>query len=94
MAALRKLKRTETNGDERSGITKRSITIEGRKTSGSLEDEFWHGAGQISRERQSNIAGFVRRINDMGPVNLSSVIRLFVLNHYRQSSGAKRPRPG
>jgi predicted DNA-binding ribbon-helix-helix protein len=59
---------------------KRSIIIEGHKTSVSLEDAFWHGLKDIAHDQRTTLSSLVAKI-DTGRVqgNLSSAIRLFVL---------------
>jgi predicted DNA-binding ribbon-helix-helix protein len=73
----------------RSSIVKRSIVIAGHKTSVSLEDEFWTGLKEIARDQSatlSNLVGEVDTRRQHG--NLSSTIRLFVLDHYRARMAA------
>ena len=65
-------------------VLKRSIVIEGHKTSVSLEDEFWNSFKEIASERGMTVAELVGAIDgDRKHVNLSSAIRLFVLGVYR-----------
>ena len=68
----------------KSTIVKRSIVISGHKTSVSLEDPFWTALREIAIERNFTLSGLVARI-DTGRqhANLSSAIRLFVLDFYR-----------
>jgi predicted DNA-binding ribbon-helix-helix protein len=68
----------------KSVVVKRSIVLGGHKTSVSLEDAFWSGLKQIARQRGSTLSELVAAI-DAGRAhgNLSSGIRLFVLDHYR-----------
>lgn len=76
----------------RSAIMKRSIVIAGHKTSVSLEDEFWNGLKEIARDRRttlSNIVGGLDTQRRHG--NLSSAIRLFVLDRYRARTAAPAP---
>lgn len=63
---------------------KRSIVIAGHKTSVSLEDEFWSGLKEIGKDRKMTLSHLVASI-DTGRIrgNLSSTIRLSVLDHYR-----------
>jgi len=70
-------------------VVKRSIVIAGHKTSVSLEDAFWQGLKDIANERQITLSDLVAGIDtDRHKGNLSSAIRLFVLEHYRmQASG-------
>jgi predicted DNA-binding ribbon-helix-helix protein len=65
-------------------IAKRSIVAAGHKTSVSLEDAFWEGLKEIARGRNITLSELVAAI-DSGrrQGNLSSAIRLFVLDFYR-----------
>ena len=66
-----------------SAITKRSIMVEGRTTSISLEQEFWDDLKAIARERNSTLSDLVALINaKRQQTNLSSAIRVFVLEHF------------
>ena len=68
-------------------IVKRSIVVAGHKTSVSLEDAFWHALKDIARERGQSLRSLVAAI-DAGREggNLSSAVRLHVLDHYRRKS--------
>jgi predicted DNA-binding ribbon-helix-helix protein len=70
-------------------IVKRSVVVAGHKTSVSLEDAFWHALKDIARERSVSLRSLVAEI-DAGRRggNLSSAVRLHVLDHYRRRSGA------
>ncbi len=73
----------------KSHVVKRSIVVEGHKTSVSLEDEFWNALKEIAAERRETLSELVGRIDgDRTHGNLSSSIRLFVLNHYRGERAA------
>ena len=74
-----------------SAVLKRSIVIDGQKTSVSLEDAFWNGLKEIAVERRMPLQQLVSAIDAQRQHgNLSSAIRLFVLDFYRaQLSGAK-----
>jgi len=68
-----------------SPVLKRSVVIGGHKTSVSLEDEFWSGLKEIAAARNvtlSDLVATVERGRETG--NLSSSLRLFVLESYRQ----------
>jgi predicted DNA-binding ribbon-helix-helix protein len=78
----------------KSPVVKRSIVIAGHKTSVSLEDAFWKGLKDIAIARQITLSDLVASIDaDRQHGNLSSAIRLFVLDHYRSHSNAD-DRPG
>lgn len=75
----------------KSQVIKRSIVIAGHKTSVSLEDAFWRGLKDIARERGITLSELVGTIDsDRQHGNLSSAIRLFVLDHYRNSTSRTR----
>jgi predicted DNA-binding ribbon-helix-helix protein len=74
-----------------SAVLKRSIVVDGHKTSVSLEDAFWNGLKEIGVERHMTLSQLVAAIDAQRQHgNLSSAIRLFVLDFYHaQLSGAK-----
>jgi predicted DNA-binding ribbon-helix-helix protein len=75
----------------KSQVVKRSISVSGHKTSVSLEDEFWSALKVIAGKRLTNLSDLVTAIdNQRQHGNLSSALRLFVLDFYRsQASDAK-----
>ena len=65
-------------------VHKRSILINGRKTSVSLEDGFWQGLREVAQQNNESVSTLASRIDQMrARNNLSSSIRVFVLDHYR-----------
>ncbi|PZQ16917.1 MAG: hypothetical protein DI534_16180 [Leifsonia xyli] len=80
-----------TSREYNPDIVKRSVVVAGHKTSVSLEDAFWHALKDIARERGASLRGLVAEIdsNRRGG-NLSSAVRLFVLDHYRRLARAPR----
>jgi predicted DNA-binding ribbon-helix-helix protein len=75
----------------KSPVVKRSIVIAGHKTSVSLEDAFWKGLKEIAGGREMTLSDLVATIDtDRRHGNLSSAIRLFVLDHYRAQIGDER----
>ena len=77
----------------KSPVVKRSIVIAGHKTSVSLEDAFWKCLKEIAGVRKITLSDLVASIDtDRRLGNLSSAIRLFVLDFYRgQLAGDRRP---
>ncbi len=72
----------------KSLVVKRSIVIAGHKTSVSLEDAFWKGLKEIASDRELTLSDMVGAIDAGRPNgNLSSAIRLFVLDYYRTMIG-------
>jgi predicted DNA-binding ribbon-helix-helix protein len=68
----------------KSPVVKRSIVIAGHKTSVSLEEAFWKGLKEIANNRELTLSDVVASIDtDRHHGNLSSAIRLFVLDYYR-----------
>jgi predicted DNA-binding ribbon-helix-helix protein len=75
----------------KSPVIKRSIVIAGHKTSVSLEDAFWKGLKEIADDRDVTLSDLVSSIDtDRQQGNLSSAIRLFVLDHFRSQTSVIR----
>jgi predicted DNA-binding ribbon-helix-helix protein len=75
----------------KSPVLKRSIVIAGHKTSVSLEEAFWRGLKDIAVSRRMTLSDLVGAIDaERQHGNLSSAIRLFVLEHY-QTRGDGEP---
>ncbi len=71
----------------KSPVVKRSIVIAGHKTSISLEDAFWKALKDIAIARHATLSDLVASIDtERQHGNLSSAIRLFVLDHYQSKS--------
>jgi predicted DNA-binding ribbon-helix-helix protein len=65
-------------------VRKRSVVIGGHKTSVSLEEAFWSAIREIAIERGVSMSAMIAQIDSAKQQsNLSSAIRLFVLEHYR-----------
>jgi predicted DNA-binding ribbon-helix-helix protein len=68
----------------KSLVLKRSIVIDGHKTSVSLEDGFWSGLKEIAERQHMTLSSMVSDIDTRRSFgNLSSAIRLFVLDSVR-----------
>jgi len=71
-----------------STLKKRSVVIGGRRTSVSLEDDFWMSLRQIARGRQVTVSDLTASLDGAREnSNLSSAIRIFILDHYRAMAG-------
>lgn len=67
----------------KSAVLKRSVCLNGHKTSVSLEHEFWGAMKEIAKFRDLNINQLVAEIDiNRSQQNLSSAIRIFVLGYY------------
>ena len=75
----------------KSPVVKPSIVIAGHKTSVSLEDAFWKALKEIAGDRQMTLSDLVASIDTGRHLgNLSSAIRLIVLDHYRTQLDNRR----
>ena len=71
----------------KSSVVKRSIVVDGHKTSVSLEDAFWADLKEIAYARRLTLSKLVAGIDATRKQgNLSSAIRLFVLEHLQNES--------
>ena len=68
----------------KGAIVKRSVKVDGRKTSVSLEDEFWQALLQIADGERLPVWKIVQEIDrNRHNANLSSAIRVYVLKYFR-----------
>jgi predicted DNA-binding ribbon-helix-helix protein len=67
-----------------STIVKRSVRIAGHATSVSLEAGFWQGLCDIAASRGMSVSTLIATIDETRGGNLSSAIRLFVLDSARR----------
>ena len=67
-----------------SKIVKRSITVGPRKTSISLEQEFWDGIKEIANQKKLKLSSLIEEIHSSkgAAANLSSAVRVFVYNWF------------
>ena len=66
---------------------KRSFNIAGHRTSISLEAPFWEALRDLATQDKISMAALVARIDtERGPTNLSSAVRIYILNRYRTPS--------
>jgi predicted DNA-binding ribbon-helix-helix protein len=75
----------------KSSIGKHTVVVKKRKTSISLEDDFWQGLLEIARSRRVSLSRLISSIDaDREFANLSSAIRLFVLRFFKEEQGRRR----
>jgi predicted DNA-binding ribbon-helix-helix protein len=65
--------------DDRRGLTKRSLTIAGHATSLTLEEPFWRELKRLAAAEGKSLAGLVAEIDATRTGNLSSALRVHVL---------------
>jgi len=80
---------------KKSLVIKRSVVVGTHKTSVSLEDDFWDALKEIAARHRVTLSDLVGSIDSQRQHgNLSSTVRLFVLNHYRERVEAETAHPG
>jgi predicted DNA-binding ribbon-helix-helix protein len=78
---------------------KRSVVVGGRKTSIGLEDAFWHSLKEVAAQEGVPVSQLVSRIDtDRNHANLSSAVRIYLLDHYRRlaegaAAGSRQVKP-
>jgi predicted DNA-binding ribbon-helix-helix protein len=65
-------------------LVKRSVRIAGHPTSVSLEAPFWQALREIAARRQLSVNALLAEIDAARGGNLSSAVRLFVLESCRR----------
>jgi predicted DNA-binding ribbon-helix-helix protein len=79
----------------KSSIVKRSVIVNGHKTSVSLEAPFWLGLREIAELRQLSVSAMLQTIDaGRNSANLSSAIRVYVLEYFRALANGEPRRPG
>ena len=77
----------------KSLVFKRNISLNGRASCVSLEDEFWEAVKEIAATQQRPVSDLITEIDGKRQhANLSSEIRLFVLKHYLPATETKKNR--
>lgn len=61
---------------------KHSIVIRSHCTSITLENEFWAALKTIAEKQNRSVASIVTEIDDTRTTNLSSALRVYVLNYF------------
>ena len=71
---------------------KRSVNIAGHSTSVSLEEPFWRELKRIAAERRTSMAALIAEVDqNRSSDNLSSALRLEVLDDLRRRAGMTGP---
>ncbi len=69
---------------EPGALRKRSVTIAGHRTSLSLEEAFWQALKDQARAEGLSTAALIERIDRERTTNLSSALRVYLLQRARQ----------
>ena len=76
----------------KSAVIKRSVIVNGHKTSVSLENEFWDALRQVAKQSNVSVARLLIEIErSRTTINLSSAIRIFLLNYFRTQNSDRQP---
>lgn len=75
-----------------AGIKKRSVVIAGHKTSVSLEAPFWEALKEIAAHRRTSVNRLIAELDRRRDGNLSSAIRVFVLERLRGGASGRSKR--
>ncbi|MBI1208657.1 MAG: aryl-sulfate sulfotransferase [Azospirillum sp.] len=75
-----------TAGDRRR-LRKHSVVIAGHPTSVSLEIGFWEALKEIAAAEGVSLNALVAAVDRERTANLSSSLRVYVLDHLRRSAG-------
>jgi predicted DNA-binding ribbon-helix-helix protein len=72
-------------------LRRHSVTLNGHRTSVAIEDAFWAEITRIARRRELSVARLIAEVDRMRtaknpPANLSSALRLYVLNDLKTRS--------
>lgn len=74
-------------------MRKRSVALEGHRTSVSLEPEFWDALDAIARAERRSLASLIAEIDRLRLARkpapgLASALRVFALRQFRQIGGS------
>lgn len=68
-------------------MKKRSIRIGGHPTSITLEEPFWEALKELSDRQNKTVSQLVAEVDESrGNANLSSALRVYILNCFRNKS--------
>jgi len=62
---------------------KHSVTVAGHRTSITLEVAFWESLKEIAIAQDKSVNALIAEIDVSQPENLSSALRVFILDYYK-----------
>jgi predicted DNA-binding ribbon-helix-helix protein len=74
-------------------IRKRSVKIAGHSTSLSMEGIFWDALKEVAAQRGLSLNVLIEEIDRGRGTNLSSAVRVYLLNHFRAAAQARSANP-
>jgi predicted DNA-binding ribbon-helix-helix protein len=69
---------------------KHSVTVAGHRTSITLEAAFWDSLREISETQNKSVNALIAEIDVAQPENLSSALRVYILDYYKNQVDAKK----
>jgi len=78
----------------KASLVKHSVRVAGHATSVSLEGAFWEALREIAEQRHVSVNALLSAIDAQRGGNLSSAIRLFVLESCRRGELRDGAEPG
>ena len=73
----------------KSSVGKRSMIVNGRDSSVSIEGAFWNALKEIAVAQNISANALISKIDsERDATNLSSAIRVYVVEHYRLTASA------
>lgn len=81
--AVRRSRAAETDAEV---MHKHSVVLSGHRTSVSLESIFWNALREIAEARGQSVNRLVESIDSGRTTNLSSAIRVYVLQSYQAAA--------
>jgi predicted DNA-binding ribbon-helix-helix protein len=77
----------ESRNTQATAVIKRSLCLHGKKTSVSLENEFWQALHEAAAVERTSVSALVECIDrERMTCNLSSAIRVFVFRWVRRQN--------
>ena len=76
----------QTSRSTRDGLVKRSVTIQGHRTSFSLEPLFWEALRDAAVDDGKALNALVAEIDEARATNLSSAIRVWLFERARRGA--------
>lgn len=83
----RTIRRPRSTDGDAEIMHKHSVVLSGHRTSVSLESIFWNALRQIADSRGQSVNRLVETIDSNRTTNLSSAIRVYVLQNYQAGHG-------
>ncbi len=66
-------------------VLKRSVTLNGHRTSVSLEEPFWIEIKSIAETEKVSLNALISKVDEVrGAISLSSALRLYILHRLRK----------